>query len=122
MKKQFLAYLILITVLILLNSCASLQKQFKEDPAKITLYTLKESWTDIRVHLMTENLKGNISDETLQKFKNIDDTFTFYYDMAVSLYLSKKEGTADYEDAINQLRSLILKARQKYYNDKNGGS
>lgn len=112
MKKHRLIPLFVILILVSV-ACAGIQIK---DPVRVGLYTMKESWIEIRTYVIKENLNGRLSNEALDSFKTKDNKFQQYYDLAVYLYL-KDEQPDKLDSAINTLRDMLLEARRTYYKE-----
>lgn len=100
-------------VLLALTSCATLQT----DQTRTALYGIKQSWTEIRTYVISKNINGAITDAELADFKLTDSSFSVYYDLALTMYLANNSNNPDFTNALDTLRDLLLKARQKYYKE-----
>lgn len=112
MKKYKIIPLLALLVFVSI-ACAGIQIK---DPVKVGLYTIKESWIEIRSYVIKENLNGRLSNEALDNFKTKDNKFQQYYDLAVYLYL-KDEQPDKLDSAINTLRDMLLEARRTHYKE-----
>ena len=121
-KNSKISVIYLISILLILNiSCSLLQTKSTEetqDPIRKVLYMFNKSWIEIRTYVITSNLDDTISEGDYQEFIRKDKTFTFYYNLAVSMYLRGEDTSEDYDEALDVLKNLILEMRKKYYNDK----
>jgi hypothetical protein len=107
--------IILLMFLPILSSCSTVQKN--PDAVRTALYTLKQSWTEIRTYVMSEYVEDRITEEELQNFKNIDSQFSLYYNTALELYLSDSQNSSEeLNNTLSLLERLVLNARKKYYN------
>lgn len=102
---------IILLVVFLVSACSTINIK---DPVKTGLYAIKEEWVAIREYMIRENLLGRVSNEKLDEFKAKDLEFTRMYNLAESIR-KVDPYSADMDKAIQDLKWLLIEARQKYY-------
>ena len=113
-QKRFRAALTLFVVMgvvLIMGACATVNIK---DPAKASLYIVKEEFMAVREYVVREYVAKKISEEQWQEYKKLDDKFFKTYSTA--LYL-RKIGTDNGAIGSNivQLRDILLDARQRFY-------
>ena len=85
-----------------------------KDPTKASLYIVKEEFMAVREYAVRQYIAKSLSEDQWQEYKKLDDKFFKTYSTA--LYL-RKIGTDNgaIGSNMNQLRDILLDARQKFY-------
>ena len=111
----------MLSLCAMLMSCALFQPAANTTPeqsTRIALYTLNQSWIEIRTYMMSQYLQDGITEQQLNEFKTLDDSFSLYYNLAVGIFLSSADASIanpELDSALTTLRNLVLQARSTYY-------
>ena len=85
-----------------------------KDPAKASLYIVKEEFMAVREYVVREYVAKKISEEQWQEYKKLDDKFFKTYSTALYLRKIGIDNVAIGQN-MDALRNILLDARQKFY-------
>jgi hypothetical protein len=103
-----------LLLLVLLAGCASVMQMFQKDPAKVSLYTLKENFLEVRKAEIRGYQASTVSQAQHEEWLQLDEDFTLAYKTANNLRKNGVTSGPAYEDALATLGVLLLRAQKEY--------